>query len=226
MTTSITFWNVKRLGQSTAAARATVLQTLASQWRDPDLSLYCELSTMCANPPAQNLTYRRENASQLCYGAVSAGVSINLDPVRLVASTVYRAAGFGGGNQFDQLADRALAHVGNHGGAEVYLIHAPSGGRGLEVMSFVATSLAESYPADQPWLVVGDFNVTPEDLEAGPANVAAYIHRPNVPTFRSHSSGGWAEYDYALANFNVDVRAMRSQYWREATDHSPILVQF
>lgn len=225
--TTITFWNVKRLGQSTDAARAAILSTLSAQWRDPDLKLYCELSTACANPPHQNMTYRRENPSQLCYGAVNAaGASINLTAVRLVASTAYRAAGFTGGNQFDQLADRALAHVGTVGGAEVYMIHAPSGGGGLEVMSFICSSLAESFPASQPWLVVGDFNVTPDILAAGPVNVGPYIRRPGVATFRSHSTGSWAEYDYALANFALDVRAMRSQYWYEATDHSPIRIHF
>jgi hypothetical protein len=224
----IAFWNVQRLGASTDPARGGVVRRLLTYWQ-ADLYLFCELTTQCDIPEAQNMTYRAENAAQLCYGAMD----VDLDTVELTAFTPsptggYRRAGYKGGNRFAQLADRALAHAGHHFGVEVYVIHAPASNNAVKVMSFAASSLDELHGTD-PWLLIGDFNVEPDKLGEAPVgiDVSDLIRRPGQGVYTHYSpSGRGTVLDYALCNFSADVRAMRLTRWQDYSDHSPILVEF
>ena len=199
--TRISFWNVQRLGATTDAARQSVLLTLAKNTAT-DLNLYCELTTLCTIPIAQNLTYRKENASQLCYGAVDVkGVHVKLTTKTPLATNGYRNAGFKGGNDFSQLAVRALAYAGKIGGAHVFTIHANSSNKAIKVMSFIASSLNAEF-AQTPWIAVGDFNVEPQVLAGAPVGIKVgdLIRKSGLPTHFTASTGVTSEIDYALTN--------------------------
>lgn len=226
--TKIAFWNVQRLGAGTDAGRKAVLTSLAANWKKPDAHSYCELLTSCDWPPPQNMTYRKENDHQLCYGALKQnGASFLLGKVTPEATDGYRDAGYKGGNDFTQLADRALAKVGKIGGAQVYVIHAPASNNAVKVMSFIAASLNATHGTDA-WLVVGDFNVEPEVLaEQNPGiEINDLIRASGSNTHYSKANNSWKELDYALANFPVKVWAANPSGWYPHSDHSPILLQF
>jgi hypothetical protein len=228
----IAFWNLQRLGAGTDAVRRRALTTLTSYW-DPDLVLTCELTTRCAYPRAQNLTYRLENPRQLCYGALDdndAEVTLDIDTPDLTAD--YRAAGFKGGTNFGKLADRALGlsdPVAGIPNVKVFVIHAPAGSSSAKkVMAYVASGLNQRYGAGQEWIVVGDFNVTPPVLGAVPVpHVRSLIKRSLSPTHYYARTRKSSELDYALSNIpDLTVRTMRRTRWGNFSDHAPILLEF
>jgi hypothetical protein len=224
--TKIAFWNVQRLGAGTDDARKKVLTELATFWK-PDLNLYCELTTGSTVPAAQNMTYRKESASQLCYGAVTgAGAHVGLTKYTPLVDAGYKNAGYKGGNDFTQLADRAVAFAGNIGGADIYVIHAPAA-TGIKAMAFIAASMNAHY-GGTAWLVVGDFNVIPSVLGAAPVgiDVSSLVRNSGLPTKYYEATKKWSEYDYALANFPVAVKAMRATRWTDYSDHGPILLEY
>lgn len=230
--TVISFWNTRRLGRHTDLARAAALTTISAQ-RHPqaDLNLYCELTTLCLIPQAQNLTYRRPNRWQLCYGARdNNGLDVPLTRYLPGAGAGYVNTGFAGGNYFVALANRAVAYAGNYGGVDVFLFHAPAQAfAATRAMAFVASSLDAqmTYPH---WLLIGDFNVTPFAL--GPTNigfqVAQLIRNQNVDTYYNPQTGIGSELDYALTN-RADVgfgRPMRRLRWMHFSDHAPIFIRY
>jgi endonuclease/exonuclease/phosphatase (EEP) superfamily protein YafD len=221
------FWNVKRLGQGTDQVRAQVLNGLMEYWK-ADLYVLCELMTTSTVPPAQNLTYRKEDAHQLCYAAWdSAGTLINLTPVTPTTTNDYKTAKYKGGNDFKGLADRALAYVGRRYGIEIFAIHAPAfGTAGLKAMAFIATYMNDNYK-DNPWIVFGDFNCEPDTLAQAPTgiNLGDLIRKSGLMTHLS-SNGAESELDYAICNFPAKVTGMRSTRWKDYSDHSPILIEF
>ncbi|GLV54046.1 hypothetical protein KDH_08950 [Dictyobacter sp. S3.2.2.5] len=143
----------------------------------------------------------------------------------------YKQAGFKGGNDFTNLADRALGFVGNVGGVDVFVLHAPSGGQkngpAAKAVSFLACSLNEEYGAN-PWLVVGDLNVEPFDLIQARVgiNLVGLIKAPSDPTYIGRKKD--KKYDYVLSNVTsgVFVDRIRSSPRGHGSDHYPIIVEY
>ncbi|HEV7426509.1 MAG TPA: hypothetical protein VGQ46_09085 [Thermoanaerobaculia bacterium] len=232
--TKITFWNVYRLGGATDADRKKVIENVISNpKRNPDLAIYCELNSKLEDdelPEPQNCNYRKQSASQLCYGAVADGENVDMDVDTPAVTPGYKNAGYKGGNDFKQLCDRAVASLGVWGGASVFTIHAPSSAKAERVMAFIGSSYNAHFKA-QPWLIVGDFNVEPDKLAKAQVgiNMADLIRRPahDIQTFRGKKSGKWKVYDYVLTNISsLTVNAYHSMHWDAASDHSPIMVEF
>jgi hypothetical protein len=222
--TRIGFWNVQRLGASTDQARQTVLNNMMKYWV-ADLYVLCELTTGCVAPPPQNLTYRKQAATQLCYGSWDANGNVNLTAATPTATQGYSNSGIKGGNDFTQLADRALAYAGNVGGVPAYAIHAPAGS-GYKAMAFIAAYMNNHY-GNNPWIVFGDFNVQPAKLATAPIGIqVGDLIRNSGKTTHVSSKGKETELDYALCNFPATVKAMRWTRWGEYSDHSPILIEF
>ncbi len=212
------FWNVQRLGASTDDARRTILSG-AMHAVAPDRVLLCELTTASATPQAQNITYRRRNAWQLCYGAFdSNGNTIGLTRVNPPVGPGY-AGQFVGGNNFGNLVDRALAHAGPIGGFDVYVIHSPAYQFGAtRAITFLTYALNHMYGAN-PWLVVGDFNVEPH-------NTSAYVQGHIVNDGATYIGGLPKVYDYALTNqpHLVDVNTIIPS--GPGSDHLAIQVDY
>lgn len=229
----IVFWNTQRLGASTDAVRARALRTVAGHWK-PDLFLTCELTTASTVPTAQNLTYRAENARQLCYGAQNATpADVKLTHVTPNAVQDYVNCGYKGGNDFTRLADRAVgqsAAVAAIGAVDVYVIHAPAGrSSATKAMAFLASSLQAHYAGTATqWIVVGDFNVEPAALAATAIpNIAGMIKNSGNPTHYYKRTKRYSELDYALTNIaGLKVRTLRYNIWRLISDHGPILLEF
>ena len=226
--TKITFWNLQRMGAGTDNdRRQAILTTIESL--EPDVQLYCELTTASEFPLQQNLTYRRQAVRQLCYAALDKEADITLTRVTPTATAAYRNAGFAGGNNFTKLASRALAYVDVFDGVSVYLFHAPaSNDRAQMVMSFIATALDE-HP--DPWLVLGDFNIEPAELKnvsARGIDIDPLIHNSGNATFARDAKR--KEYDYALASrgMNVTVKSDPDCSWftNKISDHGWISVEF
>lgn len=190
------FWNVQRLGASTDDARRTILgQVLYA--RAPDHVALCELTTASTIPMHQNITYRHQNPWQLCYGFFDHnGTTQPLARVNPAAGVGY-AGQFLGGNNFANLVDRALAHAGNIGGYEVYVIHSPAYQTGANrAITFLAHSLATLHGGinvGTPWMVVGDFNVEPHVT-------SAFVQGFILNSGATYIGGLPKAYDYVLTN--------------------------
>jgi hypothetical protein len=228
----IAFWNVQRLGAGTDRLRRAGIRTLAAQW-NPDLFLTCELTRACTFPIPQNLTYRRANVRQLCYGALDAdeeSVELRRDEPDLTDD--YRACAFKGGTDFTRLASRALGFaepVVRLGNVDVYVIHAPASmGSARKVMAYIASGIRHRYQAGGNWIVVGDFNLRPGILRAvNIPNIANLIKSSGQSTHYYRRRGTYSELDYALSNIaGLRVRALRHTRWRGLSDHGPILLTF
>lgn len=213
----ILFWNVQRLGAGTDDARRTILgQALYAI--APDVVLLCELTTASETPQAQNITYRDHNPAQLCYGAFDAnGQTILLTRILPAAGAGY-AGLYYGGNNFANLVDRALAYVGNLGGTQVYVFHAPAYQNGAaRAMTFLAYALHEAFGIT-PWLVIGDFNVEPHNLPTFAQQFVVYGGATYI--------GGMPKaYDYVLTNraihnFQIHVPG------GPGSDHLPISIVY
>jgi hypothetical protein len=212
------FWNVQRLGASTDNARRTILSS-AMYAQAPNFVLLCELTTASQIPQAQNITYRRENPWQLCYGAFDS----NAQTIMLTRQNPYAGQGyaglFDGGNNFANLVDRALAYAGVYNNHHVYVIHSPANQDGAErAITFLTYALNARHNGAY-WLVVGDFNVEPQ-------NTSAYVQGHIVNDGATFISGVPKAYDYALTNNTANVTVGSLNPGGLASDHLPIIVTF
>src|SRR4051812_14137374 len=151
--TRISFWNLKRLGATTSELRRKLRDQTIGPFQ-PNLELYCEVTTAAKDLVPENFTHRKRNASQLCYASEAQGERNVLQKVTPQSTPMYRALEFAGGNDFRRLVDRDLAKAGVWGGVEIYTFHAPaSRNKAIRAMMFIACNLA-SKPGD--WMIVGD----------------------------------------------------------------------
>lgn len=227
------WWNTKRLGGTTAAARKKAIAEI-SRGENFDFQLFCELNSGAEDPDYQNLTFRRPTNRQLGYGCLDAhGADHPLAREDTGTGAPDGYDGFSGGNNFRNLVDRAPAYVGVLGGVAIYAIHAPSsfnGSTGKRAMSFLACYFMEKHGAN-PWLIVGDFNVKPDDLGNPPAEygLAAWtigdlITPPDTDTYKGVLRNSKLDYvlSHAVAGVAVTV-IRRSTRW---SDHMPIVVEW
>lgn len=225
----LVFWNVQRLGGGTPQARRQVIEDLVAKRVKPDYAIFCELLQNIDFPTPYNLTYRRENPRQLCYGCIDTnGNSYQLKSYTPSATDDYKKAGFKGGNDFKQLADRSVAYFAKVGGVDVYAIHAPAGkGSAQKAMSFVACDLNQSF-VNKPWLLLGDFNVEPNILASSKVGIdlSSITAAPNEPTKIGKRRD--RTLDYVLCNFvgSVSVSRVRCSPRTVGSDHYPILVEW
>ena len=231
------FWNVERLGGSTAQHRRDTILAVMRTMPDCDYYLFCEMTSGSTNPAYQNITYRVASTSQLGYAATT----VNMGPggrvnfadhvLTRLPSPRGRPAGYGGfpgGNTFSDLVDRAPALVANLGGVVVYVIHCPSthnGFGGQRALSYLACAFEAALPAGTQWMVLGDLNVTPTQLRASPvAAMPNYIDEPPEETYRGFSSNSKLDYSVSSAALNVQVEVLRRS--PRDSDHRPIIVSW
>jgi hypothetical protein len=233
------FWNMQRLGKTTAQERTRAMQTIRKTRVQPGRMFCCELLAGSTDLRAQNLTYRKKNAYQLCYGAqLEDGTNIQLQLYVPQASQAYRDAGYKGGNDFTQLCDRAVGYAGRADGVELFIFHAPASNNAVKTVSFLVSHLVERYggpvsqnPAAQRWMVLGDFNVTPDKLKKSkvPLPWDEYILAGAVPTHPSRTRD--STLDYALCNYvntipRPTIVPVRISPRLNPSDHRPFQVTF
>lgn len=199
--------------------------------------LFCELNAGAQDPDYQNVTYRVPNNAQLGYGALrpnpatGALVRHNLARLNIPAGAPANYAGFAGGNNFNNLVDRAPGIVANVGGVAVHVIHAPSSHNGFEgqrALSYLTCHFeaAAAAPGGGQWMVLGDLNVQPNQLTASPAGfglmMVNYIDYPDGDTYfgRLHN----AQLDYAVSSAALAVQVAVARRSPRDSDHRPILV--
>lgn len=225
----ILFWNVQRLGHGTPQERKDAFTYLYEKRVKPDLALFCELLPGGGFPKPNNLTYRRESIYQLCYGCLDENFAdVPLASYTPDSTAEYQQAAFKGGNYFPNLVDRSVGYLGNHGGVEMYVFHAPAtSGSARRAMSFLACDLDLKHGL-HPWLVIGDFNVEPDRLSLTDVGIelSCLVASPSEPT--KISAKGDKTYDYVLCNFIDDVKVARIRCSPRTmgSDHYPILVEF
>ena len=227
--TCISFWNLQRFGGTTEQQRKTAIRLTIDPFK-PDLELYAELTPKATDLEPQNITHKRKNTSQLCYAAQdNAHKRVKLDKAEPQSTPEYRKLAIKGGNNFMRMrgVNRGLASAGSWNGVDVYTFHAPASKRATAAMLFVAFHLA-SKPGTK-WLVVGDFNVTPDVLQPLCAGKGINVVTPERGRFthftrRSKTS---STLDYVLTNLpNVKVTAFLLKEWLGISDHSPIIVKY
>jgi hypothetical protein len=223
----IMFWNLRHLGAGTDEFRKKAIKTVYDGLK-PDYALFCELVTTSTFPAPVNLTYRLQNPYQLCYGCLdSAGNNFGLTRSVPTVTDVYKEANFKGGNDFTQLADRALGYVGIVGGAHLYVLHAPSGGGSArKAVSFAACYLDETWGNTAKWVMIGDLNVEPSPLALSPVGIelGGLIMDPEVTTYIGPTKD--KTFDYAMANFDVSVGRARVSPRSHGSDHYPVYAEW
>lgn len=234
--TKIFFWNVQRLGQGSEQARTKAIKTVMKSV-GADLYLFCELTKQCPFPASQNLTYRKEDARQLCYGCLNAQSQIvELEEVTPLVTDAYKQAGYKGGNDFRALTDRAVGYAQKVDGVDIYVIHAIARSSEAEkVMAFLACYL-DSVHKKKPWLVIGDFNVIPDKLRLSRVGIAISdlmrYTRISEPTFIGKlselgRSRVRKRLDYALTNIaDARVSIIRCSPRLHNSDHFPIVAEW
>jgi endonuclease/exonuclease/phosphatase family metal-dependent hydrolase len=202
-----------------------------------DLYLFCELTKKCDFPMSQNLTYRKEDERQLCYGCLDAASKTKeLEEVTPLVTDAYKEAGYKGGNDFRELTDRAVADAGKVAGVQIYVIHAKAkSSEAQKIMAFLACYLDDLHKTN-PWLVIGDFNVIPEKLRASQVgvNLSDLMRHTRVsePTFIGKPSlkgrsTARKRLDYALTNVtDARVNRIRCSPRLHNSDHFPIVAEW
>ncbi len=230
--TRICFWNMRHLSDGTDDSRKNAITTVFKGIK-ADYTLFCELTTKCVFPAFTNLTYRKESGAQLCYGCLDSDYdNIILTKYTPDATQAFSDAGFKGGNDFTELADRAVGYIGKVNGVAVYVLHAPSGNKGrpaARALSFLACDLNAKYKAN-PWMVIGDLNVEPANLLTYSRTVGIAIGdlilTQAEPTYIGKKTNKL--YDYALCNFvaSAKIARIKCSPRSHGSDHYPIVVEF
>lgn len=227
--TSIMFWNVQRLGARTDVEIRRGIDRV-SDAQGADYQIYCELTQACTVMTPVNLTYRKKNAHQLAYGARDrAGNDLPMQRLTPRSTPTYATAAalqrYGGDRLFSNWTDRAPADFGVLDGVHVYGFHAPAYALGGErSVSFLACYLNQLHGAN-PWLLIGDMNVSPQQLAASPValNLGNFIIRTGI---RTHQHYG--ELDYALTNVpnRMRIGRVRANHGFVWSDHYAIYVRW
>jgi len=220
----IMFWNVQRLGAATDDARIETIRSIYGRVAGMDYVFLCELTPGCDFPVPQNLTYRRKNSSQLCYGAINCetGQSIELEQITPYPTDDFKQAQFKGGLRFSNFTNRAVGKIILDGVA-VHVYHAPASGNAKKAVSYLACYLNEHYGRN-PWILIGDLNITPEELSTIGVGIELddLIIPPDAATHISRTRDTML--DYALGNFSARVQRVRCSSRYFVSDHYPIII--
>lgn len=219
----VMFWNVQHLAEGSSDKKVErINKTL--QYTNTDVKLLCEVMATYKGATSEAHTYRRTTGHTLRYAAMNAG--LNRLPIRAVdeVRVLNRfAKSFKGGARINFWLVRKLVEI-QHGLANwprLFMIHA-NAAKGVKCTTVCAMWLADNIAGD--WLLVGDFNGTPEKMNAmmNLMTVNVSICPPNGWT---HSSGKkTAMLDYAICSpgMTATVGVVR----RDESDHRPIVVSW
>jgi hypothetical protein len=224
----ICFWNMRRLGEGSDGDRKAAIKTVFSGI-SADYTLFCELTGTSTYPKANNLTYRKQNPAQLCYGCLDKDDDdIVMQKYTPAVTPDYAVAKYKGGSDFTDLADRAVGYIGKVEKVPIFVFHAPSGSEGRpgrKAMSFIACHL-NAYYGNNPWLIIGDFNVEPDFLAASRVGIrmSDLIHATKEHTYEGPNEN--KIFDYVLCNFPVNISRVRTSSRGHGSDHLPIVAEW
>ena len=218
----IAFWNMQRLGADSPKREEAIRYLLMTV--QPDYLLLCELTS--THPNGQSHNSNPYTLRYACFNA--AGGNVPLQFVQPTSTDDYKQAQFKGGNDFSKLSPRGLAHiviVDNDTNIQlpIYAYHAPSSHNAIKAVSFVGCALNEEHD-DDPWIVIGDFNVEPQKLATAPVGIRMddLILAPDTATHR-----GGKTLDYALTNIeDSSIYTVRRSMRLTGSDHNPVVVDF
>lgn len=219
----VMFWNVQHLSDNSKVSKIDRI-TKTLHYVNADVKLLCEVMATCKYAALEAHTYRRTTGHTLRYAAMNAG--LNRLPIRAMNNlTVGQrfAKSFKGGASVNFWLVRKLVEV-RHGLANwprLFMLHA-NAAKGVKCTTVCAMWLADNIAGD--WLLVGDFNGTPEKMDAmmDLMTVNVSICPPDGWT---HSSGKkTAMLDYAICS--PGMTATVSVVRRDESDHRPIVVSW
>lgn len=203
-----------------------------------DICLFCEITSdlmlsdiTLSKQIAVTKRDRKKNSAQLGYG----GIMADLSEPELTAFTVDRYTDlfegnltYRGGQDFLKQSKRKVAGIGQIGGNPLFMYHANSSYKSPALVRWVVGALDEAHDR---FLLVGDFNCSPDDLrhhvDWGDFRIA-----DGGPTHNAKNVGGpTTTLDYAVAKgLNPAVTVLNDvDFFREAgltemPDHLPIIV--
>ena len=219
----VMFWNVQHLSENSKESKVDRI-TKTLQHVNADVKLLCEVMASYRGADSEAHTYRRTTGHTLRYAAMDAGLNrLQIRPVNNLTVGQRFAKSFKGGASVNFWLVRKLVKIRHNfrNWPQLFMIHA-NAAKGVKCTTVCAMWLAENIRG--PWLLVGDFNGTPEKMDAmmNLLTVNVSICPPNGWT---HSSGKkTAMLDYAICSpgMNATVNVVR----RDESDHRPIVVSW
>ena len=224
------WWNTLRLSAESDDKKVNAIEATQGE---ADFSFFGEVME---SGGGDAMNYRKSTGHQLGYTAY-AGNNVQQLQVYEPADQDMGASGFKGGSKFSGISDRKCAYKlckGNAGDIHVYIFHAPaSSSGGAKAVAFLAVAL-NALHGGQPWVLIGDLNVEPEDLKkqcrALPIKIEDLIVEPPEATFvgKVGSTSAPKKYDYALSNINrnaLNLRVLKRSPRLGQSDHLPIVLE-
>ena len=241
-------WNQRRSGAGSSKAKTEYCKATIRRMK-PRVMVATEVTTKKQRTgsfdfSAQNITNRKANPAQLCFGAINGdGNEVKLTPHVPQSTAMYTALNFGGSNLWRNLADRGIGHyrddvVQNNTTlftVDNFFFHAPSGGskgakpsKAARAISFLLSDLVEHGKTNgfNYWIVLGDMNVSPDQFDAWTNKVfAAYMVRSGQVSFFNRKTS--SELDYGFTN----IEGAWLDTYRRSTratngDHHPVSLSF
>jgi len=234
--TAVAFWNVQRLGAGSDKGRVAAFERTLQYFWEAEALILCEVTgdrqltgvqliKMGSNALGYSMLPTQPTQSQFVTQNQSLGVGKFNE---LFGFPIWLK----GGNTFDRQSKRPVYNVATYGGLEIYVYHANASSRASAVMTWAIGALCA---APGNFLLVGDFNCTPDDLNRD-LKYALDQQTTGIsmdglkldwggPTYPS-SDTLWT-YDYAAARgIQIKVKTVRLPEPERFSDHLPIIVRF
>lgn len=239
----ILFWNVEHLSDSsTQTKQERINGTISSQ--KADISAFCEVMKSSTQFETVSDHYRKETSHSLCYAAVGkdGNTSVTMSPVAVTVPDWW-AGQVKGGKDVSNYLVRPVVELERPMPVarwpRIFMLHAKSGA-GQGGAALAAYNIAKACGSSD-WLLFGDLNCTPEQLEVwlkwakgfdpGFGYVVAPPDRPTrMRAYKMTDDPEKAKpksermLDYAVHSVNVKVEV--TVITRTQSDHKPIILNF
>lgn len=238
-TMKLAWWNMYRVGAGSKEDRVeAIMGTL--EMLEVDLIFGCEILQNSDDPPPLHYVYRRVNKYQLCYTTIPGRLDVpDVEKFTPYTTEEYKKYVFKGGNDFTSLCNRAPGHMTLPDRTEVIFFHGPASNDAIKTTLFLTHSLIKLWGMEpsgyrRPWILLGDLNVEPHELENVIDEVwqrdkqygkklKKLIVDPGTYTHCS-PSGKYSTLDYALTNRgDVKAEVFDSHGW---SDHQAVMFSY